>query len=203
MSEDIICGTIGTTPFAMERHDPNLGKYSSFNGTWEELETLVKENFHNHRQPQYMRNGGIALEIPVPADKFIAGEIHLSEMIEGEKVYGEIAGRFGKDQLRKSIYLKRDEQPQAKQVVIALYQTCGLPEFFQTLNPDDQENWEIVSVNASTSEEQMEMAYDVISHNDFGSKGGSPRVYDDPSHQLEALANSFEYSKNTVSVRKS
>jgi len=201
MSEDIICGTIGTTDFAKGRHDPELGCHSSFNGTWEELQALVTENFDKHRPVQRMTSGGFALEVPVPAEKFSAGEIHLSEMKDGEQVYAEIKGRFEGDQLRKSIWIEREEQPQAKQVIIALYQSCGLPPAMCSLNPDDPENWEIVSVNASTSEEPMEMAYDVMSHNDFGSKGGSPRVYDSWEHHLEVLANSFRYSRNTVAVR--
>ena len=181
------CSTVVTNDFAKGRHDPKKGENSYFNGSWEELEQLALDNFDKHLPNPQEVEGGFVVEVPVPAEGFFAGEIELGDLRDGEQVFAEVKPRFPGDQIRKNLWIERSELPAARQVIIPMYQSCALEDKDRQLDANDPSNWEIVSINASTSTVPMQIPFETMCHNDFGSAGGSPRVYKNPSHQLEEM----------------
>ena len=183
------------TKFAKDRHTPESG-LSHFEGTDDELEEMVENIILDDMyfdQPIEgsncrwgYRNG--VLVVSVPHERFFTSTVTLQE---GDKLVGEFVSRREGEAPRKQFYAVRGERSKepAKRVNIILYRHDVLIEGNE--NETDAE-WEIVSINARTTEEEEPINPGVLMHNHFGSDGGTATKMTDYEFVAQ-LKESVEY----------
>lgn len=142
-------------------------KFSHFNGTWSELEKLVKDNFSKAVQGY---KPGVLL-VPVPPDKFMSGVVEITPETkfsvtyaprrEGEDPYLQIAAKGGK-------------KAHAKNVNIVLYSHDVLAENNEN---DTDADYEIISINARPTEKEEPMTPITMARNMAGLSGGTKATY--------------------------
>jgi len=177
-----------TNQFA-RRHTPE-SRFSHYEGTFEELENLVVENWEVAK-PGY-REGVILIQ--VPPERFFTSVVELQD---GDRLVGTYSPRRPGEEPRKSVgVLSREKTPAAK-VDIVLYASSVLAESGDnSLFPaENKDNWEIISINASPTVADEPINPWALLHNHFGSSGGTATHLSD-SDFVEMLKESFEYWKN-------
>lgn len=165
------------------------GHNSYFDGSWEELEQLVMENFSNNEPGTGSVDGDVLL-INVPANNFHTSIVeitddnrHLVEEIDYVRQDGEAPV--------KSRIIRNIEKPLAKFAKIVVYRA-------DVLDRDDNRStdaeWEIVSINAQNTE-HVPMSPSTMLRNTNHEKGGTYRVYSD-----EQWAESYAYWDHHASI---
>jgi hypothetical protein len=170
--------------------------FSYYNGPWEIVERMAMENF-NKAEKGY-RDGVIL--VPVCPAGFYASVVEIADEIEFETVYE--ARREGEEKFRKTVAYGK-KQP-ATHVDVVLYHKYVLME-----DENDRErltgaDWEIVSINARTTDKPFPMnpttmARNILSCTDhpFG-KGGSC----DKNTTALQLAESIAFWKQHTTIRE-
>jgi hypothetical protein len=129
----------------------------------EELLARIQDNFHNlhvgYRE-------GVVL-VPVPPEGFFSGIVQLKE---GDQLVGEYKARKEGEEPRKSTYVVGGQKIPARSVYIVLYSHAVLAEKNEQESDAD---WEIVSVNASPTEEEPPIPTGALIANHLELSGGT------------------------------
>ncbi|MAG26731.1 hypothetical protein CMI47_14410 [Candidatus Pacearchaeota archaeon] len=158
-------------------------RFSHYEGTWEELQDLVVQNWEAS-SPGY-REG--VLLIRVPPDRFYSSVVMLNE---GDKLVGGFEPRRKGEQPRKFVTTSSRRKTPAQAVDIVLYASELLGGEAEL--PPLTSHWEIISINASPTLGDTPINPTVLMHNHFGSSGGTATFLSD-SDFIDTLRESFEY----------
>jgi len=143
-------------------------KFSHFEGSWEELVKLVEDNF-DKAKPGY--RDGVCL-VPVPPDRFMSSVINISKgMRDGEikNIKAVYKPRFeGEDPVIQIV--ASGNKGHAKCVNIVLYNHETLQEGDEATTGAD---WEILSINASPTKEEVPMGSTTRARNILVEHGGT------------------------------
>ena len=156
-------------------------RFSHYTGSWEEVRKLATDCF-DQAKPGY-REG--VLLVPVPAEGFLSGVVTLKE---GDTLQGSFEARQDGEEPRKNVQTKGEKQP-AKHVDIVLYHADVLDE--NNERSSDAE-WEIISINARITDEEMPMHPSTLMYNHFEMSGGTATEMSDGEF-VSALHKSFAY----------
>ncbi len=151
---------IKTNPFTF-RQTPS-SKFAHFEGSWEELEVLTLENFEK-AQPGY--RDGVVL-VPVPPERFFSSVV---EVTRDSKLWST----FGSRQRGEAPFLQtvaRGSKAPAVAVDIVLYRHDVLAEGNEHSCDAD---WEIVSINARPTKEEVPMDPVTMARNFLRMEGGT------------------------------
>ena len=154
----IICNSF------VKRQTPD-SSFSHFAGSWEALEGLAELNFE-HAKPGY--KPGILL-IPVPAERFFSGVVTVTEGTTFETTFK--ARREGEQPFIDVV--AKGPKTQAVVVNIVVYTKEALEGDASAIPAD----YEIVSINAQTSEAPEPMTPMAMARNFLGLPGGSKAEY--------------------------
>lgn len=183
--------TIAVSPF-VRRQTPE-SRFSHFAGTWEDLLAMVEANF-DRAVPGYRSD--VCL-VPVDPKGFFSGTVLLQD---GDKFAGVYAPRQPGEQPRKQTGVVGGQKIPAKRVQIVLYAHAVLAE------NDEQScdaDWEIISVNATPTDEDEPMPVGTLLHNHFhvaGSNDGGTTTGMSDAEFIAALRKSFDYWKDKGTV---
>lgn len=181
--------TIHITKF-VRRQTPASG-YSHWTLTDEQLLARVQANFA--KATQGYREG--VLLVPVEPDGFFSSTVLLRE---GDRFVGEYAARRPGEEPRKSTYVHSNkfgepvEKIDAVKCYVVLYSHAVLKEGNEN---DSDADYEIVSVNASATEEDAPIPTGALIANHFGLDGGTATKMTD-SEFVKALRESVMYWKD-------
>lgn len=175
---------IGVTEF-VRRQTPE-SKYDHFEGSWEELIALVKENWDRRKVSPH--NGGVML-VPIPealAGRFYAGVVEVTPDLA---LKAEFSPRVpGEDAFIQVSAMGCGKTP-AKRVEIILYSHETLDKDGDA-PPTREADYYIVSVNAYCGLEEEPMSPMTMARNFLGLKGGTrPEV----PYTAEEFARSIVY----------
>jgi len=172
-------------PF-VQRQTP-LSSFSHFEGDMNQIPEMVRENWDN--QKEGYREGVVLVSVD-PAD-FFSGVITL---VDGALLTGTFQPRRKGETPRKEIRAKSplERKIAAQSVEIVLYRSDVLAEGSDNSLESSEENWEIVSINASPTEGEMPIAPMTLMHNHFGSDGGTATNMTDAEF-LAALRDGFKF----------
>jgi len=118
-------------------------KFSHFKGSWQELEALVLEHF-DQAQPGY-RDG--VLIVPVPSEKFMSALIAVDSTT---KLEASFEARRPNEAPFIQVVASEGHKLQAKFVELVLYSHNVLAE---NNEQSCEADWEIISINARSTEE--------------------------------------------------
>ena len=185
--------TIGVNEFA-KRHTPE-SKYSHFDGSWEQLVQVVKQNLNNIK-PSEDQKKNVWL-VSVPPDGFYTG---MRELVSGEEISG-ITGKFAPRKEGENPYMQlkypAGEKVPAKAVEVVLFHRDTLGND-RTTDAD----WEIISINASPwfseSGESEPINPEALMRNYFDEPGGTPMEGVTPEQFVEMLKKSRDYWRNKI-----
>jgi hypothetical protein len=149
------------------KHNPN----------WEENRT-VKEGFRD----------GVIL-ITVPSKKFYSGIVKLNE---GDELTGEFKARREGEIPRKQIGAKGASKLPAAQTDIVLFRSDVLAEDGDNTLESSEDNWEIISINASPVDGEVPINPETLCANFYGDDGGTDTKMTDADF-VEALRESREF----------
>lgn len=155
-------------------------RFSHFEGTETELLTLVSRCF-DMAKPGY-RVG--VLCIPVPHSMFRTGIVQLES---GMELTGGFEARREGEDPRKFVTAKGEKLP-AKHVEIILYHRDVLAE---DKDYEPIADWEIISINASPTEQPVPVPPNALIANHFGLSGGT-----DTGMSSEAFESALRQSVN-------
>ena len=108
--------------------------------------------------------------VRVPAEGFFTGVVTLTE---GTELVGSFKARREGETPRKQVLAKGAKKLPAAQVDIVLYRTDVLAESGDNTLEVSQDNWEVISINASPVEGDIPINPITLMHNHFGSDGGT------------------------------
>lgn len=142
-------------------------RFSHFEGTSEELLELVFANFFDGKQGY---REGVWL-VPVPTARFKSGIVQLQE---GDALFGEFESRQKDEDPRKYVATTGRDKLPAKYVEIVLYSRTVLEE-----EPEYKAiaDWEVISINASPTDEAVPIPPNALIANHFGMSGGTDTKY--------------------------
>lgn len=204
--------TFGVNSF-VKRQTPE-SEFTHFDGSWEEVLALVAQNF-SRAVPGYRE--GVCL-VPVPGARFFCGIVELQE---GDKLVGEYRARRPGEEPRKELRALRDHvrspgpvaiergaRPEdttpipgggkspCTHVDVVLYSREVLAEGDEDRTGQD---WDIISVNGRTSEEEMPIAPMTLIANHFELDGGTSTGMS-PEEFEASLKKSVLYWKNKAMI---
>lgn len=162
----------------VKRQTPESG-YSHFEGTWEELETLVEQS--NCIRPGY-KDGVILVDLD--PTRFRSAIVHLSEESKLNANYAP--RRLGEDPFIR-VSAKAKKQP-AKHASVVLYRHDVLAENNER---ETDAEWEIVAIKARVTEEEEPMDPYTMARNFLHLKGGTKGDF-----TAEQFAKSIVYWNN-------
>lgn len=142
--------------------------FSHFEGSWDILRDLTQEAFDNGNTTAGYRDGVILVNVPNPG--FYSGVVTLTE---GTELTGSFKARREGETPRKQVLAKGGEKIPAKSCQIVLYRGDVLAEGGDHSGDGTADQWEIISINANPTEEEMPIDPMVLLHNHFGSDGGT------------------------------
>jgi hypothetical protein len=171
---------------------------------WELLGNLIEDNFDQAKEG-YRKE---VLLVPIPSNsRFPAGRYcfysGVVKLKDGELLGGRFESRKEGETPRKHITsgcsskLSHGGKIPAKSVQIVLYSSTVLAEDDDNELPPEEGNWEVISINASSTEGEMPINPNTLMHNHFGSDGGTDTKLSD-SEFITMLKTSFEYWKDKV-----
>lgn len=184
--------TIVLSPFARGRHQPR-SRYSHFEFEEEELLRRVQQSFP-YRVDGY-RDG--VLEVPVDPSGFFSATVTLQE---GDKLVGTYQPRQPGELPRKHVGVLGGTKTPARSVVIILYRHDVLAE--NNEHSCDAE-WEIISINASATDEPEPMTVGTLLANHFheeGSNDGGTSTHMTDAELVAALKKSFLFWRNKATI---
>lgn len=173
--------TIHITNFVRHRQTPQSG-FSH----WEIPDSVLLERVQrNLPKAKTGYREGVVL-VPVEPEGFFSGVVQLQE---GDRLVGEYVARRPGETPRKSSYSLTGKKMPAKRVDIVLYHHDVLKE--KNENETDAE-WEIVSVNASPTDEETPIPTGALIANHLGLSGGTDTKMSD-SEFVSLLRKSVEF----------
>ena len=188
---------IKMSQFAKERHVPEK-EFSHFDGDWSEIEKLAEESFENAREGY--RDG--VLEVPVNPYKFYSSIVPRDTNVNGSQntVMVYEPRRPGEEPVYKTVTYGIKKP--ALFVDLILYRKDVLEE-----DPMDRDqltgaDWEIVSINARTTAEEVPMTPMTMARNQLADdpkygKGGTKGEF-----TPEQFARSIMFWNEHVMVRE-
>jgi len=171
------------------RRQTKDSEFSYFSGTDDELLDLVTEHYGNHKEGY---RDGVVL-VPVPSAGFYSAVVALKP---GDKLVGEFKARRAGEQPTKEIRATGGEKLPAKSVDIVFYRHDVLAENNERSSNAD---WEIISINASISDETVPLTVGALMRNYFQEVGGTDTQMS-PEEFVEALKTSREYWRDKCLV---
>tara|TARA_B100000676_G_scaffold293402_1_gene330099 strand:+ start:1186 stop:1827 length:642 start_codon:yes stop_codon:yes gene_type:complete len=184
--------TVLTINSFAERQTANSG-YSHFEGTNEELLDIVVSNWHNCK-PGYRQ--GVVL-ISVPPENFYSGVCKLET---GDALEAAYLPRREGEAPRKTLAKVGGEKLSARRVEVVVYASSVLAETSDNELPEDEDTWEIVSINAAPLTGDMPIHPQTLMHNHFGSSGGTKTNLTNDEF-VDMLEYSFLYWKDKAMVK--
>lgn len=206
------------------RRQTAKSRFSYFAGSDEDLVQRVQANFAKAAQGY---RAGVLL-VPVEPEGFFSGTVRLQP---GDKLAGTYEARQPGEQPRKAVGVVGGEKLPAKQVKIVLYSretlaegnentpgscpTCGNPDYPDVSNYPTRyadctvcggsglADWEIISLNATSTDEDEPMPVGTLLHNHFhvaGSNDGGTSTGMSDADFIAALRRSFEYWRDKATV---
>jgi len=163
-------------------------RFSHFEGSWNDLLKAVWWAWED-QTPGY-RHGVVCVRLSPTG--FYSGVVCLKE---GDSLAGGFKPRQSNESPRKFITAKGSEKTRAKSVQAILYSSKILAEGGDNQLPPEDDNWEIISINASPLDGEMPIEPSVLMHNHFGSDGGTD-TYMSNSEFVKALRESFVFWKD-------
>jgi len=160
-------------------------RFSHYSGSWQELVSLVEDNWQSAK-PGYRQ--GVIL-IRVPPEGFFSSMVLLRE---GDALIGEYVPRRKGEAPRKTLGSASREKVPAIAVDIVLYSSKVLAEGNDNHLPPVDDNWEIISINASMVPGDTPIHPMVLMHNHFGSSGGTATGLNDTDF-VDMLRHSFHF----------
>jgi hypothetical protein len=167
------------------KRQTSSSRFSHFDGGWEDLESLVQDNWENAK-PGY--RAGVIL-IRVPSAGFYSPIVDLKD---GDKLIGAFEPRREGEHPRKFITTDSRRKSLAKTVDVVLYSSVVLAEDGDNDLPSVEDNWEIISINASIAAGDTPISPMILMHNHFGSDGGTATYLSD-SDFIATLQESFYF----------
>lgn len=160
---------------------------------FEKVRQLVEENFVLN-SPGYRR--GVLL-VRVPAWGFFTG---LIELQDGDSLVGEFKARQQGEEPRKHVYANqpRHQKAKAHRVDIVVYHRDVLAEDHSGSDPTA--DYEIVSINASPTDDEVPMTPETLIANHFHWDGGTATNMTDADF-IAALKASAEFWRNRAMVK--
>lgn len=202
--------TIAVSSF-VRRQTPE-SRFSHFSGSWDELITRVAAKF-DRAVPGY--RGGVVL-VPVESEGFFSATVLLQE---GDKFAGVYEARQPGEQPRKATGVVGGQKMPARRVQIVLYSrgalaennentpgSCGSACTGATCRACDGTtfaDWEVISVNATPTDEDEPMPVGTLMHNHFhveGSNDGGTSTGMSDAEFVAALRRSHAYWKDKASI---
>ena len=150
---------------------------------------MVEQGLPNAKQGY--RDG--VLLVPVPPEFFFSG---VAQLNAGDYIIGEYSARKEGEEPRKHTYAFRSKKMPAKSVYVVLYRHDVLAENKENETDAD---YEIVSVNASPTEQDAPIQPGTLIANHFEMSGGTKTHMTD-SEFVQALKESVMFWKDKVLV---
>lgn len=172
----VVAGKVVASPFVKKTAKKSEGN-SYYDGTWEELERLVADNFDDNEPGTGSQDGDVLL-VRVPVDGFHTSIVKVTEenahLVQTEahiRQEGEAPYTRRVMTVEKSIL--GDEMPAASVVKIVVYRADVLA---QDNNRSSDAEWEIVAILAQ-DEENVPMHPETMKRNASHATGGTLRKY--------------------------
>ena len=156
--------TIANNPFVLRQ--TQTSPFSHYDGNIGDIPAMVQDNFANAAEGY--REGVVTVR--VPAAGFFSGVVTLTE---GTELTGSFKARREGEAPRKEVLAKGSSKIPAAQVDIVLYRSDVLAESGDNGLVPAEDNWEVISINASPVEGEIPINPMVLMHNHFGSDGGT------------------------------
>ena len=163
-------------------------RFSHFNGSVDQVVDIVSSHFDN-QEPGF-RDG--VIQVRVPKQGFFSGVVTLTE---GAELVGSFSPRRKGEASRKTVSAKGCSKVPAGQVDIVLYRSDVLAESGDNTLESSEDNWEVVSINASPVEGKEPINPMTLMHNHFGSDGGTKTDMTDEQF-VAALREGFAFWKD-------
>jgi hypothetical protein len=151
---------VAVSPFV--RRQTADSSFSHYEGSWESLLALTEQNLDKAKQGYRL---GVLL-VPVPANDFYCGFITLKN---GDVLVGNYTPRIEGEDPRKHLYAFGKKTP-AKSVMIVLYAHDVLSE---NNEQSCEAEYEIISINASSTDKEVPMPVGTLIANHFNFSGGT------------------------------
>ncbi len=180
---------VGVNDFA-RRHIKG-SRFSYYNGTLEDVAALAAQHFYVPCMHQGYRDG--VLEIDVPPEGFFSGVVQLHE---GDKLTGAYQVRRAGETPRKHVGIAGGIKMPAKAVTLILYRHDVL---VADGDASTDAEWELISINARTTEGPEPINPEVLMANHFGVPGGTPTNMTDAEF-VKALKVAYEYWQDKTMV---
>ena len=142
-------------------------RFSHFEGTGQELLELVFENFFDGKEGY---RDGVWL-VTVPPDRFKSG---IAQLSEGDVLHGGFEARQEDEDPRKYVTTSGRDKLSARYVEIVLYHRDVLEE---EPGYEAVADWEVISINASPTDEAVPIPPNALIANHFGMSGGTDTKY--------------------------
>lgn len=168
----------------VRRQTPQSG-YSHWEISDEEFLDRLTKNFYKHKVGY---REGVVL-VPVEPSGFFSGIVQLQE---GDKLVGEYKARRAGEDPRKSSYSLTGKKIPAKSVWVVLYNHDVLIEKNEN---ESEAEWEVVSVNASPTEDEPPIPTGALIANHLGLSGGTDTKMSDADF-VSLLRKSVEFWKD-------
>lgn len=161
---------------------------------WQHVELYCLNKIQNNEYNQGYREGVIL--VPV-TDAELMRRIYsgVVQLKEGDELTGQFRARREGEEPRKSTFATNGKKMPAKSAFVVLYASTVLAEDGDNEAPAVEGNWEIISLNANPTEDEMPIAPNTLMHNHFGSDGGTATNLSDAEF-VEMLKKSFEWWKD-------
>lgn len=173
-------------PFA--RRQTTTSRFSHFDGSEDTLLALIGDAFDKARDG-YTQG---VLEVPLSPEGFYSGVVTLRE---GQGMVATYKARRDGEEPRKEVAAAGGDKLPAKSVTIILYSSILLAKDGDNSLPPEVGNWEVISINASSSEGREPINPETLMHNHFGSSGGTATGMSDAEF-VAALREAFLYWKD-------
>jgi hypothetical protein len=162
---------IGINEF-VKRQTPE-SKFSHFEGTWVELAELVFKSLPGIR-PGY--RDGVAL-VSVPPERFRSSIVPVGPDTPLLATFG---ARREEEESHLGVVAPGTEKVQAKRVDVVLYSRKTLEETGESTGPEE---WQVISINASPTEEEVPFAPIARARNILQLQGGTDAKLEEKSRE--------------------
>jgi hypothetical protein len=175
--------SIAMNEFALRHLKPELG-YSHFKGSEGNLLELIDEHFHSHKDV----GGGVVI-VRVPAKNFMSPVVDIVETTH-------LVAKFNVRQVFEQGYIDVAARGEHKTPAKVVEVVCYSHEVLVKGNENStQSDWEVISINARSTEEEEPPTPITMARNFLGKPGGTKQLY-----SAEQLAESIWYWSNRVLV---
>ncbi len=140
--------------------------FSFYAGDINDVAEMAGENFAD--AVTLYRPGVVG--VTVPPEGFFSG---IATLTDGAELTGSYRARREGEAPRKEVLVKGGTKLPAAQVQVVLYRSDVLAEDGDNSLEPSEDNWEVISINASPVEGDMPIDPITLMHNHFGSDGGT------------------------------